>query len=112
MMTVIGMGTVFLALAVLALVIKGLDALVLRWEDRGIPSSKEQAVRPAAGREEDPGGEDWIPVIAAAIGAYLEAESAQVFLVPVERPGRSAWVMEGRVAALSGGEARPGGNRF
>ena len=104
LLTVIGMGTVFVSLAVLAVLIRLIDVLVARWEGRGEVGQAEPVLPPPALQAEGAGQEGLLPVIAAAVGAYLEAESAQVFVVPVERPDRSRWVMEGRVSALSGGE--------
>lgn len=101
MLTVIGMGTVFVALGALAALIQLIDWLVGRWEGGSAFKKPQNVGKSAVGRAEAGGEEYLLPVIAAAVGAYVEAEAAQVFLLPVERPDRSRWVMEGRVAALS-----------
>ncbi|MFQ5693849.1 MAG: OadG family protein [Nitrospinota bacterium] len=102
LLTVIGMGTVFLALWALAVLVRVIEGAVGRWERRGAAKAPEPVARPAVGDAAGAEAEDdLMAVIAAAVGAYLEAESAQVFLVPVTRPGRSQWALEGRVSALA-----------
>jgi sodium pump decarboxylase gamma subunit len=101
LLTVIGMGTVFVSLILLAVIMTWLYAIVA-WQEKPAAAKAEQpAVRPQAEGATQGEGEELFPVIAAAIGAYLEAESTLVFLVPVLRPDRSGWVMDGRLAALS-----------
>ena len=105
MLTIIGMGTVFVSLFALAVLMRLLDWLAAWREENGgdrAPASERGTVGAPA---EDSGEEDLLPVVAAAVGAYLEAQSAQVFLIPVERPDRSRWVMDGRVDALSRADA-------
>ncbi|MDP6618246.1 MAG: OadG family protein [Nitrospinota bacterium] len=105
LLTVIGMGTVFVSLFALAVLMRLLDWMAAwRAENGGDrpPASERGTVGASA---ENPGEEDLFPVVAAAVGAYLEAQSAQVFLIPVERPDRSRWVMDGRVDALSRADA-------
>lgn len=105
LLTVIGMGTVFLSLWALAVLIRLIEGLVGRFERLQGKESAKPALRGAAPEAGEPRAEeDLIPVIAAAVGAYLEAERAQVFLVPVARPDRSRWTLEGRISALSRGE--------
>ena len=111
LLAVIGMGTVFLSLFALAVLIRLLNWLAARREESG----RDRAPAPERGGErgtggapsENSGGEDFLPIVAAAVGAYLEAQSAQVFLIPVERPDQSRWVMDGRMDALSRAEALP-----
>lgn len=101
LLTIVGMGVVYFVLWALAFLIRLTDALVVRWSSPGVARPETVSAPPrveAAVRTE---GEDLIPVLAAAVGAYLEAERARVFLVPVARPDRSRWTLEGRVAALS-----------
>ena len=100
-MTVIGMATVFVSLSLLAVMMRWIYAIVAWREQPAAAKAEQPAVRPQTERAAEGGGENLFPVIAAAIGAYLEAESTQVFLVSVLRPDRSRWVMDGRVAALS-----------
>ena len=107
LLTVIGMGTVFISLFALAVLMRLLDWLATWREESG--SDRAQASERGGGTSGAPSGnsgeEDLIPVVAAAVGAYLEAPSTQVFLIPVERPDRSRWVMDGRMDALSRAEA-------
>ena len=110
MLTIIGMGTVFLSLIVLAVLVRVLDGLAARWEGGPTPAG-EPAVGVVATPVDEAGEEDLLPVIAAAVGAYREARSVQVFVVDVKRPDRSKWVMDGRVAALSRADAYAGGDR-
>ena len=102
MLTVIGMGTVFVSLFALAVLMRLLDRIAA-WRQSGeadrASSAPERGTEVApAGR---PGEDNLLPVIAAAVGAYLGAQSGQVFLIPVERPDRSRWIMDGRVDSLS-----------
>ena len=110
MLIIIGMGTVFLSLIALAVLIRVLDGLASIWEGGPAPAGE-----PAAGVAATPvggaGEEELLPVITAAVGAYLKAQSEQVFMVDVKRPDRSKWVMDGRVAALSRADAYAGGDR-
>ena len=103
LLTVIGMVTVFVSLILLAMIMRWLYAIVVWREKPAAAKAEQRAVRPQAEEavEGEGEGEELFPVIAAAIGAYLEAESTLVFLVPVLRPDRSGWVMDGRLAALS-----------
>lgn len=110
MLTIIGMGTVFLSLVALAVLIRVLDGLAARWEGGQAPAG-EPAVGVVATPVGEAGEEEPLPVIAAAVGAYLEAQSVQVFMVDVKRPDRAKWVMDGRVAALSRADAYAGGDR-
>ena len=108
LLTVIGMGTVFISLFALAVLMRLLDWLATWREESGrdrAPASERGGGGTSGAPSENSGEEALIPVVAAAVGAYLEAPSAQVFLIPVERPDRSRWVMDGRVDALSGAEA-------
>jgi sodium pump decarboxylase gamma subunit len=101
LLTVMGMLTVFVSLSLLAVMMRGIYALVAWWDKPVAAKAEKPAAQPQGQGVADAEGEDLSPVIAAAVGAYLEAESLQVFLVPVVRPDRSRWVMGGRVAALS-----------
>ena len=110
MLTIIGMGTVFISLIALAMLIRVLDKLAAIWEGGSFLSRKasSEGVTTPLGLG---GEEELLPVIMAAVNTYLESQDVQVFLVDVVRPDQSGWVIDGRVAALSGSDAYPGGAR-
>jgi Na+-transporting methylmalonyl-CoA/oxaloacetate decarboxylase gamma subunit len=107
LLAVIGMGTVFLSLFALAVLIRLLNWPAARREESGRARAPAPKRGTGGAPSENSGEEDFLPIVAAAVGAYLEAQSAQVFLIPVERPDQSRWVMDGRMDALSRAEALP-----
>jgi Na+-transporting methylmalonyl-CoA/oxaloacetate decarboxylase gamma subunit len=111
MLTIIGMGTVFVSLIALAMLIRALDKLATIWES-GSFLSRKTSLKVAATPLGLYGGEELLPVIMVAVNTYLESQGTQVFLVDVERPDQSGWTMEGRVSALSGSDVYPGGDRI
>lgn len=88
---VIGMGVVFLALISLMYMVK-----ILEWA-AGTPAAPSPAAAAPDGVKE--AGGETAPLLAAAVGHFLESETEALFSVPVKRSRASAWAGRARIGA-------------